>query len=194
MNSVYRSPFYQFLTESKLANYTQFNRSEISGQYKRCNASFLKAPLIPQKIGITDQTHFAIEIEKRNSTVAEPKIEYSFGKEDLQHPFQFQSVYEYFDRNGDQFVTTCLPQSHEFVDYIFYHNNNHKSKSRKQTMNPKSTTDPQESSDDENESQIEIVSTLELFTKKQVEYILMPNKHYASDHFLLAANFLLTLR
>jgi hypothetical protein len=203
MNSVYQSPFYQFVTESELLNFSRLNRNEVSGQRKSFNpnkANRLDVPIIPESLGITDQTHFQAVVEKRNSMIEEaPKIEVTFGKDNLFHPFRFNSAYQCFDRNGDPFVTTCLPASHEFVDFIFYHNNRKLGKnSKKPRHEPNETTSLavalQDSSDDDDEDdcRIEIVSTLELFTKKQVEYVLLPNEHYASDHFLLAVNFVLT--
>jgi hypothetical protein len=218
MNSVCESPFYEFLTKSRLLNYIHFNRNEISGQLKRSFSSsmLLKAPLIPEHCNITDQSQFKNEIHKRISSLvttqdeidlAIKKLDCSIGGENLYHPFNFKSAYDYYDKYGNELVTTVLPDSHESVDFIFYHVNNNQNKNQKSTsiqqgsqssrecnascssINP--DQDDCEENDEDDNCEMKILSTLQLFNKEQVETLFLPNKHFASDHFLLAAKFLL---
>jgi len=171
-NSCVNSNIYQFIVNSRLDNYASLNRSAVSGQLKslRPSDTKLSSPLIPSHVNISDQSQFVMECERRRAN-DEVQLQCTFGGDSLSHSFSFKSAYEHIGRDGCEEVTSCLPSSHDNVDYIFYNCNEHLISL--------------------NECSLQLVSSLELFTKKQLENVYLPNKHFPSDHFMLSAEFAL---
>lgn len=179
MNLTYNSSLYKFFVESRLNDYQTHQRNAVSGQLKHVNSSSqcLNKPLIPQHIEINDQSLFQHEINKR----IEDCSLYTHGTNTLSHPFNLKSAYDSsFNTDSPHEVSTCLPNNHEKVDFIFYNRNN-------RLNNDKNNDEDDDDNDDD--SNLKLLSILKLFCKKDVENILIPNKHIYSDHFPLAAKF-----
>lgn len=138
-------------------------------------------------MGITDQSQFKKDIDTRL-----PDLDYTFGSSDLSHNFNFRSVYEHHNEHGVDEVTTCTRFTKRTVDYIFYHSNeidNTNSSSNQQQQQRKRLPS-------DNESQgagdcLKLIARLKLFSKDLLPDYCIPNKNYPSDHFILAAKFLL---
>lgn len=165
MNSTHNSNIYKFLANSKLNDYHTLNKSILSGQLtkERPSAFNLRAPLLPENVEISDQSQFKSIIDERKKNF-NADLKCTFGETCLTHNFNFRSVYNHVNgEDGSQECTTCLPQNHQTVDYIFY------------TAN----------------SSLKLLTRLELFNQLHLENAYLPDKHYPSDHFVLSAKFLL---
>ena len=83
--------------------------------------------ILPETVGITDQSQFKKEVEERLVKAASignreiDKPEYTFGDSCLTHNFKFKSVYEHLTETGTREVTTIVRSCKETVDFIFYH-------------------------------------------------------------------------
>jgi protein angel len=195
-NCVNNSDLYKFLIESKLENYKCLNRNVMSGQFQTSrNAIQIERALLPEHLGISDQCQFEEEVKKRlndylkkkddeeSSESGETETELclelrskcSFGSENLSHFFNFKSVYNHYDDQNRYEVTTCVQDFKKTVDYIFYHSNENQ-----QNLNEI----------EESKLDLKLLARLELFTEDKVQDIILPDKNYPSDHFLLAGKFI----
>lgn len=84
--------------------------------------------ILPETVGITDQSQFKKEVEERlvkAASIGNREIdktpEYTFGDSCLTHNFKFKSVYEHLTETGSREVTTIVRSCKETVDFIFYH-------------------------------------------------------------------------
>ena len=214
-NCAHDSKIYEFLYKSKLNNYDRLSRNNISGQYEKKGSSVcLENPLLPEILNISDQSQYKDEVEKRLK-IAEGESEQSgnleaycsYGSNYLRHTFDFQSVYNHYDENHTPEVTTCVDEEKRIVDFIFYHseddfNNNQSEKiefideededeDEGESRSVKREADCASSDDDENGIDLKLVARLKLFNVEDVAGVSLPNKDYPSDHFLLAAKFIL---
>lgn len=147
--------------------------------------------ILPESVGVTDQSRFK-----------EMASEYTFGGPDLTHGFRFRSVYEHRDRHGELEVTTCTRSTKRTVDYIFYHSNDDDDDQKDKTEHSpdeetKKNTSKQQrkrlsSEPSANKNKLELIARLQLFTKNLVPDYSIPDRNYPSDHFILAAKFILT--
>lgn len=203
-NFANNSKLYEFLTNSKLTNYKDLSRNIISGlhEYNKGNAK-IENTLLPKEIGISDQSQFKIEVDKRLAEMnSDSNLEAycSFGGMHLRHTFKFNSVYDHVV-NDQLEVTSCVKDQKKTVDFIFFHSEKNEMPSSNETCTescsenkPKSSTfkRPRESETTEEEkNELELICKLRLFTLPELSEIGLPNKDYPSDHFLLAAKFAL---
>ena len=177
-NCDFRSKFYEFIRNGKLADYKNLNRNLLSGQldytssYNGIEDNLLD---LGEKLNINDQCQFKHEVMKRYESFQseQQKEEPNLNHDglDLKHMFNFDSVYKHYADNNMAFeITTCLRDTKKTVDYIFYHVN--------------------ESINDENTAQLKLLGRLELFKTHQIQHVYsLPINNYPSDHFMIAAKF-----
>jgi protein angel len=208
-NCVQKSKMYDFLKGGILENYRLLKASSISGQFEKKNENLIQNTLLPKILDITDESQFKNDIEQRYINFKEENnlkivsglenaLNYSFGGDDLKHPFSFETVYD-----GSDEVTSCVDGRKCKVDFIFYHKGNHDeiiddssdeplSKRFKHSNNDVGIVILNESNKSDNECSsgcLKLVSKLELFNKDQLASVHLPDKKYSSDHFMLASKF-----
>lgn len=181
-----KSRIYEFLTKAKLENYKLLNRIDLSGQKidSKDNVPINKS-VLPERLGISDQSQFKPVIDSRNLRLlfdknnknGEIKINSSFGGDTIYHCFDFKSVYSYIDEKGFAEITTCVKNFCESVDFIFFHSECEISKFEQYN---------------EKKNKLLLLERLELFNESKSKNLLIPNKIYSSDHFMIAAKFCLT--
>ena len=207
-NCANNSKLYDFVKSSTLKNYKELNRNLISGQHE-FSRSYIKIEntLLPEKLGISDQSQFKIEIDKRLaeiSTDSDIGAYCTFGGMHLRHTFNFNSVYEHVV-NDQLEVTSCIQDQKKIVDFIFYHSEKYQTSQLDSNSNEKSVDTsfsnvskasnvpkrPLESETNKENDELELICKLRLFTVPELAEISLPNKDYPSDHFILAAKFAL---
>ena len=205
-NCANNSKLYDFVKSSTLKNYKELNRNLISGQHE-FSRSYIKIEntLLPEKLGISDQSQFKIEIDKRLAEInTDSNIEAycTFGGMHLRHTFNFNSVYEHVV-NDQLEVTSCIQDQKKIVDFIFFHSekyqtsqsdSNEKSAGTSFSNLPKTSSGPKRPFELESfkeNDELELICKLRLFTVPELAEISLPNKDYPSDHFILAAKFAL---
>lgn len=180
LNLTNESKLYEFISTAKFENYKKENIHSMSGQFQFSrNPKVLGESLLPESLGITDQSQFKSEIERRlgeNSSLSES----TFGADTLEHRFHFYSVYTHQNENGLSEITTCMKNFRSSVDFIFYHSENNGYVNQ-------ITNDCKE----EFKGSIRPLSRLKLFDCNAVSNYCIPDKYYPSDHFMLAAEFIL---
>lgn len=179
------SKIYEFLTKAHLENYKLLNRADLSGQkldFK--NYIPIGKCLIPEWLGISDQSQFKPVIDSRNlrllldkSNLNQVIKEGSFGTDIISHSFDFKSAYPHKDENDVAEITTCIRDFRKSVDFIFFHS---EAKSNFQ----------REIGQESNK--LHLLARLELFNENECKNLFIPNKNYSSDHFMVAAKFYLT--
>ncbi|CAF0775888.1 unnamed protein product [Brachionus calyciflorus] len=183
-----QSDLYNFMRTSKLEDYKNLSRNNLSGQ-KMDNSSFVPigCTILPERLGISDQCQFKQEVDSRyiqtllnKSADHNIHIDCTFGCNTLTHCFKFKSTYEHYDNDGIPEITTCVLDCHKSVDFIFYHSDNLESKG--------------EECEDfvDNLTNLNQLARLELFNENFCKDLYLPNKFYSSDHFMIAGKFLLT--
>jgi protein angel len=202
-NCLNNSKLYEFVDKSKLSNYKRLNRNLISGQLnetssKRLSCIQIENTLLPKELGISDQSQFKAEVDGRiknsNDQLAEAYC--TFGGQHLRHTFNFKSVYDHVKEKTKQLeVTSCIQDTKKIVDFIFFHSESLGSPSSElaeieldQKKNLKRSAASSEESD---KNELELVCKLRLFTEEELDNISLPNEDYPSDHFLLAAKFVI---
>jgi protein angel len=194
------SKLYQFIVESKLKNYKELNRNNISGQFHRINSvKQIEFTILPEHIGISDQSQFKIEVEERFKEISKDddlEIYCSYGSNHLRHKFDFKSAYKHYNENNELEITSIVgDEPKKTVDYIFYHCENEKNNPEninseiEQEETNTVTKKRGNNSAINHKNELELIATLELFTINQLDDIYLPNENYPSDHFLLAAKF-----
>ena len=200
LNCISQSKMYEFVHKSKLTNYKELNRYLISGQIQTSRSCLkIEKTLLPDELGISDQSQFKSEVDKRLAELAEhtPNIDAycSFGGSHLRHTFNFKSVYEYVNESQQLEVTSCIQDTKKAVDFIFFHSekcddNDDCDESMPNEIASPSLKRPAEENSGE-KSELELVGKLRLFGVDELADVGLPNKDYPSDHFLLAAKFIL---
>jgi protein angel len=195
-NCVNESKLYEFLATSRLENYKELNRNVLSGQFGSSRISNFITELLPKHLGISDQSQYVVEvnkrlnaeIEKNKASLEDANANFNFevkssctqGSEHLAHNFAFKSVYKHYDEvSGSPEVTTCVHGEKRTVDYIFYHSEN---------LNGGHDDDYD---DDDSGRELRLIGRLELFTMDALDGVVLPERNYPSDHFVLAAKFAL---
>lgn len=180
------SKIYEFITKAKLENYSLLNRIGLSGQRLDLKDYFpIYENLIPERLGITDQSQFKPVIDSRNLRLLfnknneneEIKVISSFGSDTISHCFDFKSAYSHIDEKGDTEITTRVKDFCKSVDFIFFHS---------ECVNSKLKVS------NEKKNKLLLLERLELFNENDSKNLLIPNKIYSSDHFMIAAKFCLT--
>lgn len=203
LNLTNDSILYDYILTSRLRNYKDLDSTLLSGQQKYSKQPKpISCAIIPEKLGITDQSQFKQEVDKRFvKLILEGKNEImpecTFGAQDLSHGFNFKSVYDHVDEQGAPEITTCTRNDKKIVDYIFFHSTANTSVESKPTESlplkrPIDTAITTNLDNTSNSSKLQLVSRLKLFTKHMASNYCIPNEHYPSDHFMLAANFILS--
>ncbi len=213
------SKLYEFITQSKLKNFKTLNRNQLSGQFCGLNGSFkqIESKILPDHIGISNQSQFKEEVDKRisqvlsdnqNESESSPQVYCSFDGSHLRHTFNFKSVYKHYNENNELEVTSIINnEPKKTVDYIFFHsesnqigkndivenNNNNINHLIDSSSKIKRTAELVELEENASnaKNELELIASLELFTVNQLEHVRLPNEHFPSDHFLLAAKFTL---
>lgn len=197
------SKLYEFIVESKLKNYKELNRNNLSGQFHRINSvKQIEYTILPEHIGVSDQSQFKIEVEERFKKVSNDKdddleIYCSYGSSHLRHKFAFKSAYKHYNENNELEITSIVgDEPKKTVDYIFYHSEIRKEICEniidyKNEQDENDTVSKKRGNNyaENNINELELIATLELFTINQLDDIYLPNENYPSDHFLLAAKF-----
>lgn len=149
---------------------------------------------MPEKLGITDQSQFKNEIDRRLTDTGHDNIspEYTFGATNLSHSFKFHSVYDHCDERGTSEVTTCTRSTKLVVDYIFYHAESSSRVGEEESREGSRKRAAAESGPPQDDSNLKLISRLKLFTVDMIYDSSIPDRNYPSDHFILAAKFLLT--
>ena len=180
-NCVHDSKLYEFLATARLVDYKNLNRNTLSGQYETSrNATYIER-LLPRHLGISDQSQFLEEVNKRlgdqlnrakklceeegdKDYEIQARTSCTFGGQNLAHCFAFSSAYKHYDDEFNKEVTSCVNDFHKTVDYIFFHSES---------------------------NNLKLLGRLELFTEDRLQDVCLPEKNYPSDHFLLAAKFVI---
>jgi len=164
-NLNFRSKLYEFMKTSKFSNFKSFNRSLMSGQLETtATETFIEDEFLPEELGISDKSQFKLENEKR--CLKKPDI---FGSNHLSHPFSFETAYKHYNEQINDFeVTTCIDGTKKKVDFIFFHS---------------------ELSEKDEQTDLSLIAYLELFHQRQIKNLIIPNKQFPSDHFMIAAKF-----
>jgi protein angel len=197
------SKLYEFIVESKLKNYKELNRNDLSGQFHNINSiRQIEFTILPEHIGISDQSQFKIEVEERFKKVSNDKgddleIYCSYGSNHLRHKFNFKSAYKHYNENNELEITSIVgDEPKKSVDYIFYHsetknNDNLDNIVSENVQNETNTVSKKRGNNNEEyvKNELELIATLGLFSINQLDNVYLPNKHFPSDHFLLAAKF-----
>lgn len=185
-NCDFRSHFYEFISSGKLADYKNINRNLFSGQLEY-TSSYVPIEnclsLLGSQLNISDHCQFKHEVLKRLNSLDEKELNgceqpsLNHGGIELKHSFNFESVYTHYSSSDMSLeVTTCLKDSKGTVDYIFYHNN----------------TNEKTQQEEDKCAQLELVGRLELFKLHEVDHLVsLPIRNYPSDHFMIAAKFVL---
>ncbi len=200
-NCVNDSKLYEFVSAGRLDNYRELNRNVISGQYETSRCPIYIDEMLPKHLGISDQSQYLDEVDKRMSIALERnksslvsdadnydveiRANCSQGSEGLAHNFNLRSVYKHYNENGMPEVTTCVHDFKKTVDYIFYHSEKTESGANEENNN---------AFDDESSDELKLVGRLELFTVDKLSNIELPERNYSSDHFSLAAKFALEIK
>ena len=91
----------------------------------------------------------------------------------------------------------------KIVDFIFFHSENHndnsavmhevsgKTRQEKNNSKLKRQAEDEASFENEEKKELELMGKLRLFSVDEVANISLPSKDYPSDHFMLAAKFIL---
>lgn len=187
-NLTNESKIYEFLINSKLENYKLLNIRNLSSQ-KIDLKNFLPIGknLLPECLGISDQSQFKYEIELRNlrlilnnnNSNEKKTFENSFGTDNVYHSFNFKSVYSHKDENDVPLITTCVKDFKKSVDFIFFHSNNFENSGFEKELTRES-------------NKLHLIEIYELFNEKQGKNLFIPNRVFSSDHFMIAAKFILT--
>ena len=182
-NSQPFSPLYSFVTRGVI-QYAGMSRTAISGQNKPQfsyrQSLILHRNLIPKGLKITDYCQWYRSEEHPTNENAD-SVPVSRNSSCLWHGFNFHSVYRHFILNGQPEVTTCHNLVCCTVDYIFY------SRPRHQGGNHDSTSSP-----GCGHAQLELTGVLNLLGRNQLANSGgLPNRFLSSDHFALAASFVL---
>ena len=203
-NCANHSKLYEFVKNSKLPNYRELNRNVISGQHETSRSyKKIENTLLPEEIGISDQSQFKVEVDQRlaEKAATSPNLQAycTFGGTHLRHTFAFKSVYDHIV-NDQLEVTSCIQDQKKIVDFIFYHSEKHEPYSINSCeIEDKSTGDLCQENplkrplieDIVEKDELELMCKLRLFTVSELDDVSLPNKDYPSDHFLLAAKFIL---
>lgn len=173
------SELYKFLIESKLSSYKDLNRNIISGQFdSHRNPNRIARTLLPESMGINDHCQFREEQTKRQASSQDDCQETStYGGDTLSHPFTFHSVYKHHDEQNNKEITSCTYDFKKNVDFILFHQG--------------SDEEETDSQSNKNFQGLKLLGRLELFTEDRLAHISLPERNYPSDHFLLAAKFIL---
>ncbi|CAF3405917.1 unnamed protein product [Rotaria sp. Silwood1] len=166
-NAQHQSPLIQFLLD-KYIKYDDYRCIEISGQKEnsivnnRFSSQLPSNELLPSSFVTAD-----CRLVSSNNEPILPKCNNRLLSAILTHNKQFQSVY---DLNNSLDVTTNAGDVPQFVDYIFY------------------------TQQEDDPYRLNLLSRFDLYKQNQMIDIHMPNHQFPSDHFLLAAKFALKLR
>lgn len=186
-NSQPFSPLYSFVTRGVI-QYAGMSRTAISGQNKPKffykNSLLLQKDLIPRELQMTDCCQW---IRCHDNSASNNETEehgenphwlcVAKNSSSLRHGFDLSSVYRHYLPDRQPEVTTWHNLASCTVDYIFYS----QSKNRDNSI-----------MHGNGHAQLKLTGMLKLLGKNQLgDSVGLPNKFLSSDHFALAASFVL---
>jgi len=171
-NAQPQSPLSKFLINGHI-KYDTYRSIEISGQIPQSivnNRFSLQLPsneLLPSSF-VTSDCCFpkTISTDAKDQLIFQTYMNQQ-SSAILRHNKKFNSVY---DLNDSSEVTTCIDNESNLVDYIFY------------------------TKQDNDRHRLNLLSRYDLYKENQMLNLHLPNRQFASDHFLLAAKFALKLK
>ena len=202
-NCLPTSKLYEFITSGELRDFHTLNRCLFSGQSNFSNSSqTIPCPLLPLEMNISEQCQFADLVDKRIKRLelkrkSDVFSEQTFGTKVLTHSFNFKSVYKHVNKRNVEEVTTCLNDQKKTVDFIFYACNSEDVESLEESEGPSEASfesgsneeEAKQSSRNNIEPEVELLARLELFSVDELRFVDLPERNYASDHFMIAAKF-----
>ncbi|KAL3266030.1 hypothetical protein HHI36_010217 [Cryptolaemus montrouzieri] len=175
LNATPDTAVYEFITNSVL-DYENLSSRSLTKEYGK---ELTGKVLVPKSLQMTDNCQYAALVKQRNEVIKTctrergenmpgncgQDIKFSSGT--LSHPFYFKSAYNHISNKDIE--GTTYQERWITVDYIFYSGKKKKG----------STV----------EDKLKLISRYQLFTKKQLNGIKIPNCKLGSDHFSLIVKF-----